>query len=238
MTELDLLKTSLESASTLPGILALFITVLLFVLFQFVHKKWLPYSLTHPLVLTALSLGAGIALLPYSVGDYQTLAALIHWSLGPATVALAIPLYQQWRAIRQQGLPMLLGIIVGGVVAPALAWWCAWLFNGPVVIQLTLLAKSITTPFAMEAATAIGGDPALAAVFVIITGIVGAMAANTVFNVFNINDKRAQGIALGTVAHAVGTAKAISDHPTTGACASMALCLNGIMTVIVLPLMF
>jgi len=228
----------LESLYSVQNMLFVLATVLLFFTFQFVHKKWLPYSLAHPLVLTALTLSAFIYVLPVTVTDYQRATAIIHWSLGPATVALAIPLYQQWHAIKKQGLPMLLGIMIGGIIAPLLAWLCVWLLNAPLLLQLTFLAKSITTPFAMDAASSVGGDPALAAVFVIVTGIVGALAANCVFSFFSINNKQAQGIALGTVAHAVGTAKAISQHPKTGACASMALCLNGIMTVLILPLVF
>jgi putative effector of murein hydrolase len=103
---------------------------------------------------------------------------------------------------------------------------------------MTMLAKSITTPLAMEASAHIGGIPALAAVFVITTGIVGAIVATGVFSVLNVRDRQAQGIALGTVAHAIGTAKSIHMGEDVAAMATLGLCVNGIFTALVLPLVF
>ena len=101
-----------------------------------------------------------------------------------------------------------------------------------------MLAKSITTPLAMEASAHIGGIPALAAVFVIVTGVVGAILSGTVFAFLSIVNKKAQGIALGTVAHAVGTAKAIHMGADVAAMATLGLCVNGVFTAFVLPLLF
>ena len=90
----------------------------------------------------------------------------------------------------------------------------------------------------MDAAREIGGIPSLAAVFVIVTGIIGACFADMIFRFIGVSDPRAKGVALGTVAHAVGTAKAVSDSTVAGAFASVALCVNGILTAIFLPLIF
>ena len=232
------LSEAIESSLTLEGGLAIAMTVALFSIFQIVHRRLLPYSLAHPLILTAACIGISIITSTYTLEQYQHAVTLLHWALGPITVALAVPLYQQWHEIRRQGFPLIAGIVFGGVVAPLLAWLSVGALESPLTLQLTFLAKSITTPLAIDASNAIGGEPALAAVFVIVTGVVGATFSQITFRLLKVQNKQAQGIALGTVAHAVGTAKAVSEDSMTGACASMALCLNGLMTVIILPLLF
>ena len=192
--------------------------------------------LLHPLILTTAGMAGVLAIIGVEIDSYQSYAQLLHWLLGPATVALALPLYNNWHFVKMQGWRLLIAVMVGGIVAPLLAWIALVSFNTPLSLEMTMLAKSITTPFAMETVNKIQGVPALAAVFVITTGIVGAMASQSVFRLLRVDDKQAQGLALGTVAHAVGTAKAIQMNETTGAMATVGLCVNGIMTSIILPI--
>jgi putative effector of murein hydrolase len=133
---------------------------------------------------------------------------------------------------------VLVPICVGGALAPVLSWTCLYLLNTPLNLQMTVLVKSITTPLAMDAAGAIGGIPALAAVFVISTGIVGAICGPALFALIGVNNPAAQGTALGAVSHAIGTARAISIGEQCTAFATLALCVNGIATSLILPILF
>ncbi|GAB5393048.1 MAG: hypothetical protein Altm1KO_25660 [Alteromonas macleodii] len=129
-------------------------------------------------------------------------------------------------------------IAFGGILAPFTAWLTLFALDAPRAIQITMLAKSITTPLAMESSAQVGGIPALAAVFVIVTGVVGAIVATGVFAILNVQNRQAQGIAMGTVAHAIGTAKAIQMGEDVAAMATLGLCVNGIFTALALPVIF
>lgn len=223
---------------TFSGVLWIAITLVMYAIALLVHRLGGSSPLLHPLLLTASAVGVIVWLSNTELTEYRASAGLIHWLLGPATVALALPMYGQWQRIKHLGWRLVVAIAVGGVVAPILAWSALWLADAPLAIQMTMLSKSITTPLAMEATRLIGGVPALAAVFVIITGIIGAIFAAAVFRVFGVTDPQAAGLALGSVCHAVGTAKALHMSDETGAMATLGLCLNGIMTALVLPLLF
>lgn len=202
------------------------------------HRLCRGHPITHPLIITALLVGLCLYISQTPVPYYQQSASLLHWLLGPVTVALALPIYRQWQRLRHYGWRLLISIAIGGVIAPLTAWLALYLLDAPSAMQMTMLAKSITTPLAMEASAQIGGIPALAAVFVIVTGVVGAIVSSGMFLLFNVTDRQAQGIALGTVAHAVGTAKAIHMGDDVSAMATLGLCVNGIFTALVLPLLF
>lgn len=202
------------------------------------HRLCRSHPITHPLIITASLVGLCLYTSHTPVSHYQQSTSLLHWLLGPVTVALALPIYRQWQRLRHYGWRLLISIAIGGIIAPLTAWLALYLLDAPFAMQMTMLAKSITTPLAMETSTQIGGIPALAAVFVIITGVVGAIVSSGMFLLFNVTDRQAQGIALGTVAHAVGTAKAIHMGDDVSAMATLGLCVNGILTALVLPLIF
>lgn len=245
MTTMDALKLIFQDFAgvvratlTLDAVLWIAVTLAWYFLALKVHRFVKGSPLLHPLVVTASGVGITIALVHGDIRQYQLDAALIHWLLGPATIALALPMYNQWHQVRDLGWRLVAAVGAGGIIAPLLAWSVLYTFDTPLAIQMTMLVKSITTPLAMEAGAKIGGVPALAAVFVIITGIVGAVVSDLVFRLCRVTSPQAQGIAMGTVAHAVGTAKALQMNEHTGAMATLGLCLNGIMTAIVVPLLF
>jgi putative effector of murein hydrolase len=192
----------------------------------------------HPLLLCMAMLGLILVVAQQGVAEYQQQVALLHWFLGPATVALAVPLFKQLAKIKHSVRTVLLPIILGAMVAPVSAVICLYWANVDRGIQVTMLSKSITTPLAMATANAIGGYPELAAVIVILTGIVGAVCGPWLFRLLSIKSQQAQGIALGTVAHAVGAAQAFQISARSGAFATLALCVNGVLTAIILPLLF
>lgn len=225
-------------ALSFTGLLWLSVSILGYVIALWVNKKYNAHPLAHPIVVTAAFVSLGLYLSNTSVVEYQQAASLLHWLLGPTTVALALPIYRQWQKLKRYGWRLIVSVGIGGVIAPITAWFALFALDAPMALQMTMLVKSITTPLAMEATAQVGGIPALAAVFVISTGIVGAIVATGVFSLFNVSDRQAQGIALGTVAHAIGTAKSIHMGEDVAAMATLGLCVNGIFTAVALPLIF
>ena len=213
-------------------------TLLVYVLAVWIFRYFAPNMLFHPIVLGAILIGAISVASHTPVLDYQLYVRPINWMLGPVTVALAIPLYQQIRLIYAAGSKGMLVIILGGCSAPLIAAFWLGLFDFSDSVKLSVLTKSITTPLAVDTTNIIGGLPELAAGVVVITGILGVMFSQVVFKLTRCNDPRAQGLALGTVSHAIGTARAYHLHAKAGAFSTMALCVNGILTAIVLPIIF
>ena len=229
---------ALHNTLSFHGLLWLSISIVSYMIALWANRKCSGHPAAHPIIITALFVALGLYFSNTQVFEYQRAASLLHWLLGPITVALALPIYRQWQKLRHYGWRLVVSIILGGVLAPFSAWLTLFIFDTPSAIQFTMLAKSITTPLAMESSAQIGGIPALAAVFVIVTGIVGAVVASTIFSLFNVKNRQAQGIALGTVAHAIGTAKAIQMGDDVAAMATLGLCVNGIFTALALPVVF
>ncbi|TPV62210.1 LrgB family protein [Aestuariibacter sp. GS-14] len=226
-----------QNTLSLHSVIWLAITLLIYAGAVWLFRRLNNHPLIHPLTITAVGIALLLTVTSTPVEQYRLDTSLLHWLLGPATVALAVPLFNHWQRIRQLGWPLVISVAAGGIIAPVLAWWMVYAFDAPMAIQLTMLVKSITSPLAMETGAMIGGIPALAAVFVIITGIVGALAAPLTYKLLNVTQPEAQGVALGSVCHAVGTAKALHMGEVQGALATVGLCLNGVMTAVVLPLL-
>jgi predicted murein hydrolase (TIGR00659 family) len=193
----------------------------------------------HPLANTVALAALPLALLLMVTGtSYKTFfdgAQFVHFLLGPATVALAIPLYRNIGRVRALLLPMVSALLVGSLTAMVSVVLIAGLMGAPVAILASLAPKSATTPIAMSLAAAHGGIPALTAVFVMLTGIFGAVVVTPMMNALGIRDFAARGFAAGLAAHGIGTARAFQVDPTAGAFAGIALGLNGAMTAIVAP---
>ncbi|GEA12246.1 LrgB family protein [Alteromonas sp. KUL49] len=201
-------------------------------------KKLRLNPLCHPIVVTVALVSLLLVVSDTQVTQFQSYTYLLHWLLGPATVALAVPIHNQWDRVKKLGVNGWISIAFGGVFAPVLACFTLYIFDAPMTLQLTMMLKSVSTPFAMSTADAIGGVGELAAVFVIVTGIVGAIMSDSLFRLLKISNANAQGLALGTVAHAIGTAKAIQKGEQVAAMAVLAMCITGIVTVLILPPLF
>ncbi|MAU61802.1 MAG: hypothetical protein CMI62_13850 [Parvibaculum sp.] len=172
------------------------------------------------------------------VGDYQQGGQALIWLLGPATVGLAVPLYRNFARVRPALLPMAASLVAGSAVAVLSAVLIGDAMGASVETIRSLAPKSVTTPIAMGIADAIGGFPSLAAAFVIITGIIGAVFGAFVFNAMGIRDARARGFAMGIAAHGIGTARAFQEDEVAGTFSGVAMALNGIVTALVLPLLW
>ena len=194
----------------------------------------------HPLANTVAIATAILATILLATGTrYQTFfagAQFVHFLLGPATVALAIPLYRNLGRVRATLVPMGVALLVGSLTAIVSAVVIGGTLGLPVALLASLAPKSVTTPIAMSLAKANGGIPALAAVFVMVTGIFGAVVVTPLMNALGIRDYAARGFAVGLSAHGIGTARAFQVDALAGAFAGIALGLNGALTALLTPL--
>jgi len=172
---------------------------------------------------------------PYSV--YAERTSVLPFLIGPATVALAVPLYAQLPRLKRLWRPILFALFAGSITAILSAIAIAKLLGASVQTQLSLAPKSATMPIAMEVAALSGGSPSLTTVAVAITGIAGAIMAGWLLKLLREDDPQVEGFALGLGAHAIGTARAFQTNDTAGAFAALGMGLNGIATAILVPLL-
>lgn len=192
----------------------------------------------NPVLLAIILIGALLFATGGSYDDYFAGAQFVHFLLGPATVALAVPLYRQFHRVRRAALPLALAILAGSLSAALSAMGLAWLLGASWQSVISLAPKSVTTPVAMGIAEKLGGLPSLTAVLVILSGIIGASLGPWVLRLARVGDPRARGLGLGVAAHGIGTAQAFQAGEVTGAFASLAMGLNALATAILLPLLF
>ena len=161
---------------------------------------------------------------------YDRGSSVITFLLGPATVALAIPLARQYKRVLSMWKAIAVGVASGSFVAIVIVWTVIWIMGGDDLLIRSMISKSVTTPISVELTTTIGGIPALAAVFTAVTGIVGGMFYRIVMRVSGVTDEWAIGLAVGTSSHAVGTASLINESQSKAAASSLAMILSGIIT--------
>ena len=157
-------------------------------------------------------------------------AQFVHFLLGPATVALAVPLWRNLAHVRRALPAMAAALLAGSVTAASSAVAIAWAFGAPREVLASLAPKSVTAPIAMELARNLGGLPALAAVLVIATGIIGAVIVMPLMNALKIRNDAARGFAAGVASHGIGTARAFQVSEIAGTFAGIAMGLNGALT--------
>ena len=200
------------------------------------YRRW-PHSWSTPLVVTPVLLIVAVSLLHTDYPDY---IRGTHWLvalLGPATVAFAIPIYEQRALIRRHWPVLVTGIVVGSVTAMLSSWVLASVLGLGGTLRLSLLPRSISTPFAMVVSGDIGGSPDLTAVFVVLTGILGAAIGDIMLARFPIRSMLARGALLGLGAHSIGTAKAHEIGPQEGSIAGLVMVLVGLLNVLVAPVL-
>ena len=195
----------------------------------------------HPLLIPVLTAVVFIVVVLIATGTpyatYRDGVSLLSLLIGPATVALAVPLYGQHARIRQMWRPLGIALLVGSTVAIASALLIAWALGGTLETLMSLAPKSATMPIALPVAERMGGLPSLAAVAVAITGIAGTILAGPVLRLLRIHDPAVRGFAVGLTAHAIGTARELQVHPTAGAFAALAMGLNGVATAVLVPVL-
>ena len=190
----------------------------------------------NPLLLASLFLILFLRLCGISYPDYQASAAPVSYLLLPATVSLAVPLYEQWEALRKNAAAILSGIAAGTAVSLLALLGLAWVFHLDRAAAVSLLPKSVTTAIGADVAAELGGIPALTTAVIILTGIFGNLAAQAVCKWFRITDPVAKGVGIGTSAHAIGTARALEMGPVEGAMSSLSIAVAGVLTALLCPL--
>ncbi|MEN9903096.1 MAG: hypothetical protein RL651_1760 [Pseudomonadota bacterium] len=193
------------------------------------------HPIANPVLIAVILLLALLTLTGTPYDTYFSGAQFVHFLLGPATVALAVPLYGQFQRLVGLAGPLLIALLGGSMTAMLSALFVGHWADGSLPTLLSLAPKSVTTPIAMGIAERIGGHPSLAAVMVIATGILGAITAQTLFRWLQIKDEAVGGFALGVAAHGIGTARAFQVSETMGAFAALGMGLNGLLTALALP---
>lgn len=198
-------------------------------------RKLLRLPVFNPILVSIAFLIIFLRVADVDYEEYRVSGAKIDFWLKPAVVALGVPLYKQLSSIRQEILPILLSQLAGCVVGVVSVVGIARLMGASTDVVLSLAAKSVTTPIAMEVTESMGGIPALTATIVVFVGIFGAITGFRILRYGHIGMPSSQGISLGTASHAVGTSAAMERSMEHGAYASLGLTLNGIFTAILAP---
>lgn len=202
-----------------------------------IYRRSGNHPLANPVLIAVTLLVVFLLISGTSYEAYFEGAQFVHFLLGPTTVALAIPLYTQFRRVRAMLWPVMAGLLAGSLTAILSAMAVARLFGASPATELSLAPKSVTAPIAMGIAERIGGTPSLTAVLVIITGVLGAVGARYVFDAIKLRDQAISGFALGVASHGIGTARAFQISEQAGAFAALAMGLNGALTALLLPML-
>ena len=218
-------------------LLWLTVTILAYCLCDRISEALRRAPLANPVLMSMCVVGLLVRGTGTPYATYFDGAQFIHFLLGPATVALAIPLYQHRQMVMRSILPMACALIAGSVTAMMSAVLIARLLGAPASVVISIAPKSVTAAVAMGISGRLGGDPALTAVLVILTGILGAIIVTPLMTRLRITDKRARGFAAGLAAHGIGTARAFQVDPLAGTFAGIAMGLNALLTAVIVPLL-
>lgn len=222
------------SATPLFGLTA---TIATYVLAQAAYERVGHAPWANPVLWTVLVLAALLTISGTAYPTYFAGAQFIHFLLGPAVVALAWPLWQRRAELRARAFAVLAAALAGGAAAAAAAVGLGWALGLPDAVLRSLAPKSVTAPVAMGIAEQLGGIPALAAGFAVVTGLVGAISGKYLFDALRVGAPEVRGFALGTVSHGIGAARALQVHPDAGAYAGLALGVQVVLAALLMPLL-
>ena len=199
------------------------------------QRKW-KSPLLSPLLITALVVIGVLKLTGYANADYQAGMKTISWLLTPATICLAVPLYEQVQVLRKDLKAIFAGILAGTLTSLASVLLLCILFGLDDVLTISLLPKSVTSAMGMALSEQSGGNAAITTAVIGVTGVVGSMVGTPICKLLKITNPIAQGAAFGTAAHVIGTSRASEISQLTGAVSSLSLTTAGILTAILFPL--
>lgn len=209
------------------------LTVIAYVLALALNKRW---RWLHPLFVTSLTLII-IVILSDTYEAYELGGNMIAFFLGPATVALGVPIYKNFPQIKRVFFPLIIGVTAGSISGIASAGLFVYGLNGSREVMLSMMPKSATSPIAIELVKQLGGFPELGAVFTVLTGLLGSMIGPMLLRWVGIKKRLAVGAAVGTSAHGIGTARLIRDFEFEGSISAVCMGLSGIVTsIVVIPL--
>ncbi len=204
---------------------------------DYLFRKSGQKAILNPVLIAIVILVSILLITGTSYETYFEGAQFVHFLLGPATVALAVPLFRQFARVRHSGLAIFVALLAGSTTAIVSAVLITSLLGAPQNVVASIAPKSATTPIAMGISEQIGGLPSLTAVLVILTGILGSMLGTGLLNRMGVRDVSAQGFALGLASHGIGTARSLQVSEVAGAFSALAMGLNGLATSLLVPLL-
>lgn len=218
-------------------LLWLVVTLLAYQLGLWLRGRTGAHPLAQPVLVAIVVVGALVVLLDVDYASYAEDTAVITFVLGPATVALAVPLHRQLARLRGFVLPLLTAVVAGAAVSVAAAVGLVRLLGGDELLARSMAPKATTTPVSIAVSETLGGLPPLTAALTITAGILGAVAGPGVLGLLRVRDHRARGLAVGSASHGIGTGRMIVDHPVEGAFSGLAMGLTALVTSVVAPLL-
>ncbi|MGH1374853.1 MAG: LrgB family protein [Alphaproteobacteria bacterium] len=217
-------------------LMALFVTIGSYLVAQRVQAKMNGNSALNPVVMAIFMVVIYLVVCDIPYNTYLTNATLINSLLGPATVALALPLYKQLDVIKRSALAIMSAVCVSAIVAAGLAYVLADMMGANEAIKLSIMPKSVTTPIAIGIAEKIGTEASLAVFFLFTTGIVGTLIVSALFKLFRVTDQRAIGLSLGVTCHGLGVARAFQYSEKAGVFAALGMSVMGVLCGIAIPI--
>lgn len=215
----------------------LVLTLLAYQAGRAMHRRAGGHALAQPVLVAVVLVGATLLVLDVDVADYRDGTVLLSFLLGPATVALAVPLHRQAARLRGLLVPILVAVPLGALVSVGSAVLLTRLLGGDEVLQDTLAPKATTAPVSIALSESIGGVPQLTAALTIVAGILGAVAGPAVLSLLRVRGRAARGIAMGSVSHGIGTSRALVEDRTEGAFSGLAMGLTALATSLVVSLL-
>ena len=210
------------------------LTIACFGLFFLLQRK-IKQIWCNPLLMSSIVIGVFLLVNQIPYENYKNTSSLLSWLLLPATVSLAVPMYEQWKLLKKNWLAVFSGITAGVITSLLCIILLSLFFRLDRSVAVSLLPKSVTTAIGSDVSAALDGIPALTVVLIIITGIVGNLTAPWLCRHLHIHHAISRGIAIGTSSHAIGTVRAIEMGETEGAMSSLAIVMAGVLTAFLAP---
>ena len=212
------------------------LTIGSYLIADFIYRKSNLFPLLNPVAISVLLVSLILIVFNIQYERYFDGAKFIHFLLGPATVALAIPIYRKWDLIVSNSKAIFVSLILGSFFAIFITYVLSLHFELQEELIFSLLPRSVTTPIAMGISEIIGGIPSLTAIITLITGVIGASLGVFVFDIMKLKKMEARGFSLGLASHGIGTARAMSRDKNAGVFAAVGMGLSGLITSIIVPL--
>ncbi len=213
----------------------IFVTLLAYRAGVWVRDRTGGHPLAQPVLVAAALIIVLLAVLGIDYDTYMEGGALIHLILGPATVALAVPLHRQAHHLKEMAVPLAISLPAGALVSIGSAMLTVRVLGGGTALEQTIAPKAATTPVAIAIADHVGGVPAVVAAFTMLAGMLGAVFGPWLLDRIGVHDRRVRGLAMGGVSHGVGTSRSLHDHLTEGAFAGLAMGLTALLTSLLVP---
>ena len=218
------------------GVWGVALTLGAFALGTWLNKKT-GQAIFNPLLLGSIFVMIFLSLVQIPFAEYKQSVSFLSYLLLPATVSLAVPLYEQWLPMKKNAKAVLCGILAGSVTSMVSIIAMSWIMKLDPVLSASLMPKSVTSAIGAEVAQELGGIGSLAGALIILTGIVGNLSATALCRICKLRDPIARGVAIGTGSHAVGTARALQMGRVEGAVSSLSIAVAGVLTAALCPIL-